>query len=399
MIRQWNLLLVVGLFAMGCDRALEQHEFELIQEDGYVIALTRGAPLYDSTPFRLVELTRVHEDPRVEASLLKDPGTFRPGPNGTLIVAERSIGRILVYDAEGEFIRQIGSIGSGPGQFQRVNSIQVIGDSLVFYDPGLHRLSIFDENGWLIETISTVEYGPYGTVNLLPQNLLAIYRTQGSKDSTYMTARVFRMETGETVASLRTGAVELADEGWTYGDPIPFNGVPIAQTVPCSRILMSSGREPEIDLYDVLGRLIRRIALDLPSRKVTADHVRRYWAGDDIRRTSQGVEPASPREKANKVFAESAGWWRGAVVDDSGYIWLQDAFTFYPSYQPTEFHVFDPEGRYLGMVKLPSEARASRTGIYIEGGLLYALVRDDSTGGLNPTVFRIEPAIAGLKYP
>ena len=98
-------MLMAGLLTTSCGRTPGEHVFEFRQEDGYTLALTSGAPLYDSPPFRLTELVRVHQNPEVVASLLKDPGTFRPGLNGTLIVAERTEGRILVYDDGGDLSR------------------------------------------------------------------------------------------------------------------------------------------------------------------------------------------------------------------------------------------------------------------------------------------------------
>ena len=401
----WDVLFVTAsaLLAIGCNPDPQQHRFRVVQRDGVLTATTASGPLFDSPPFELQEVARVKQDESIEASLLSDPHIFGPGPDNTLIVVERIEARVIVYDSDGEFIRQIGSLGSGPGQFQRIRSMQVIGDSLVFYDGGLSRLSIFNVDGRLIDTISTRYDWRQFSVDLLPQGLLAVYTIPPPADLTYMTVRLVRRANGETVASLVTGSVkrEVSAEidGVVLGSgPIPFTGEPIALAIPGPYILTSSGSKPEVDLYDIQGNLVRRISLDLRPRKVTAQMKNRYWAAEERRRALYG-RTVDPREKAEKIFSESAGWWSGAVADDAGYLWMQDAVYYPLAYQPRDFFVFDPEGRYLGKVQLPSEARRNRTGLRIKGGLLFALIKDTMSGGVVPVVYRIIPTYDEIAYP
>ena len=397
-------MLILLVFAGCSSRELETtHSFRIYEENGIKIAETTGGPKYDLAPFELHEVARVKQNESIEASLLADPHIFGPGPDNTLIVVERIEARVIVYDSDGEFIRQIGSLGSGPGQFQRIQSMQVIGDSLVFYDSQLDRLSIFSVNGHLIDTISTVEYGRQFNVDLLPHGLLVVYTIPPPTDSSFMAASVIRRATSEVMASLATGFVEQVVVGEANGivlasRPIPFTGVPIAMTAPGPDILITSSNKPEIEIYNTRGNLARRIRLDLPPRKVTATMRDRYWAVEERRLAIYG-RTVDPRGKAEQVFPKVAGWWDGAVADDAGYLWMQDAVHYSFTYDPTDFFVFDPQGRYIGKVTLPSEASRSRNGLRIKDGLLFALVRDASSGGMVPIVYSIIPAVDGLDYP
>ena len=205
------------------------------------------------------------------------------------------------------------------------------------------------------------------------------------------------------MANLATGFVEQVVVGEVNGivlasRPIPFTGVPIALTAPGPYILVSSGNKPEIEIYDARGNLARRIRLDLPPRKVTAAMRDRYWAVEERRRAIYG-RTVDPKEKAERVFPKVAGWWNGAVADDAGYLWMQDAVHYSFTYDPTDFFVFDPQGRYIGKVTLPSQAYRSRYGLRIEDGLLFALVRDSSSGGVVPVVYQILPTYDEIAYP
>ncbi len=82
-------------------------------------------------------------------------------------------------------------------------------------------------------------------------------------------------------------------------------------------------------------------------------------------------------------------------VPDAGYIWCLDVERL-DQHEPGEdwlYHVFDPEGRYLGTTELPT-TRPS-----IAGGLLMTFVEDPDTGEQVGTVFAIRPAVEGLVYP
>ena len=60
----------------------------------------------------------------------------------------------------------------------------------------------------------------------------------------------------------------------------------------------------------------------------------------------------------------------------------------------THIHIINPEGRYLGMTRLPSDL-----GWSIYDGKLLNIDRDEETGARIPTVYQIVPAVSGLKYP
>src|SRR5215213_5330837 len=53
-------------------------------------------------------------------------------------------GRIVAFGPDGRFLRTMGRKGSGPGEFQAIRTIQVLpGDSLLVFDGGLNRVSVF----------------------------------------------------------------------------------------------------------------------------------------------------------------------------------------------------------------------------------------------------------------
>ncbi len=72
--------------------------------------------------------------------------------NGNIYVAEPMprTGRVLVFDADGEFVRTIGRSGQGPGEYLQPFAVEWVGDALFVFDPGQSRLTRWNAGGELL---------------------------------------------------------------------------------------------------------------------------------------------------------------------------------------------------------------------------------------------------------
>lgn len=391
----------------ACEKDPREHSFQVIEEEGVPIALTLNGPLYDQPPFRLEYILSINQREDLPASLLKEPRDFAPGPDSTLIVVEQYEGRAVVFDQNGEFVRELGGKGAGPGQFEMLQDFKVLGDSLAFYDRSLFRLTFFHINGSLLDVLSTGNYGRMSGIDFLPGGLYALrtrYSLRFDRGFTFSKSiiTVVHGATGDTLTSLSTGEVVVGKKPAGAGAAgvttvvsiMPFTPTPSAIVAGDDRILVTTGDRPDITLFDFTGRPVRKIRLDLPPRPVTAKLKEIYWEGEESRYATLGRK-FDPSVKTQTIFPKHAGWWGTVIVDDAGYIWLQDV-TSNPAglpYRSCRFFVLDPEGRYLGNVDLPSLTGRILNGRY------YAIVRNPDTGAEIPTVFRIVPALDGVTYP
>ena len=100
---------------------------------------------------------------------LTDPTNVVTAPNGDIYVAESHtrgagpdvVGRISVFDGTGQFIKTIGKLGTGPGEFRRPHAM--VFDSLgrlIVADRQNHRIQILDTDGNYIG-----EYREFGRVS------------------------------------------------------------------------------------------------------------------------------------------------------------------------------------------------------------------------------------------
>ncbi len=90
---------------------------------------------------------------------LNQPNDVITTPEGIIFVADGhsgqgqnpapgSTGRILKYAADGEFIKEWGEIGIGPGEFRTPHALEMDSRGRLFVaDRGNHRIQIFDQDG------------------------------------------------------------------------------------------------------------------------------------------------------------------------------------------------------------------------------------------------------------
>jgi hypothetical protein len=80
-----------------------------------------------------------------------------------LFVLDQGNARVLVFDAKGNFLRQVGKQGGGPGEFQFPASLIITLDGrIAVYDMMRRGYSLFDANGTYLEHVALAE--GYGSI-------------------------------------------------------------------------------------------------------------------------------------------------------------------------------------------------------------------------------------------
>ena len=103
-------------------------------------------------------------------------------------------------------------------------------------------------------------------------------------------------------------------------------------------------------MYSVEGALLKLVRRATPNRPITAE------IADDYRtRLLEGNSrlPGSlRRQRADMPLPETMPAYMGFLVDDIGNLWVRE---YTRSSEPQSWVVFDPEGRFLGHVDMPTE--------------------------------------------
>jgi sugar lactone lactonase YvrE len=106
-----------------------------------------------------------------EARANKNPGPLDYGqastlaflPNGDFLLGDGyQNGRIIRYNAEGEFVSEFGSVGTGPSQFDLIHGVGMDRDHRIYVsDRDNNRIQVFTEDGEFIEEWPDI-MGPTG---------------------------------------------------------------------------------------------------------------------------------------------------------------------------------------------------------------------------------------------
>jgi hypothetical protein len=110
----------------------------------------RSGSFEDATLFASEELrVGTPDDPEAAFTWFRE---LEVAPDGSIFTGHPQESQIRVHDASGSFVRTIGRQGEGPGEFDRVGTMAIVGDTLWVLDYGLYRFSYFDLAGSPLET-------------------------------------------------------------------------------------------------------------------------------------------------------------------------------------------------------------------------------------------------------
>jgi len=111
---------------------------------------------------RVASYQRVESWTQANGIPFNDPFAIAVDPrNGNVCVTDARNQGVVVFDGDGTFLRQFGSEGNGPGEFERPTGIAVGSDGSIYVaDYDLDRIQKFDDTGRFILEWGTSGSGP-----------------------------------------------------------------------------------------------------------------------------------------------------------------------------------------------------------------------------------------------
>jgi len=131
----------------------------------YLLYLGKIQPKIEEVTLRpVLVLGREEDDPH---QAFYNPSIVRADRWGNIYVVDRGNNRIVKFDKDGKFLKEIGGIGQGPGEF--LEPVDVIIDQegrLFVADKGNLRIQIFDPDGHFLKSfkIRSISYALDGGV-------------------------------------------------------------------------------------------------------------------------------------------------------------------------------------------------------------------------------------------
>ncbi len=386
------------------------HTFQVFEENGINIAETRGGPKYPGELF-IYEKEMVIDTGQTEESLLYRPRQFVADTDGNFYIYDSGIGSILMFDADGQYLRSIGHKGQGPGEF-RGGQIQMVREGIIqFYDSSLRRTTRFNIDGTLLD-ITTLPVGvgilrPSGFMILENdvQLILTSDSDMANMGETQRRGAVTLSADGDTLGIVYTPwirimkKISLSIQGRTISAPTPmaFGPFPTSTYHPVHGTVLSSSTLPELQFFSTMGEHDRTIRIVMEAEPVTQrDRSETRQAHlSRIDQVDESLREIMEAQAQNMPFAEHKAFWSLVEIDNEGYFWLDTGLL--PALMVSDIHTYrilSPDGEYLG-----DTTRPFMLGSSISRGRLLILEEDPDTGEFIPTIYRIHSAIDGFIYP
>ncbi len=365
-------------------------------QDTLVIRAT--SPVWKSV--RLVQEVRIGVLEGQDAYTFGRVRTIAAGKDGSIFVGDEHGPRLLMYDSMGRFVKQIGRAGAGPGEYRTVRDLVTIPDGrLVHYDHETSRVTFYSPKG---EHQSSFPFR---------SSFFGLFRSDSAGRLMILGSRTAR------------GAPEAGDEKPVEGprlEPVVVR-VSTSGTVHDTIQQPELPRRPQVSSFGVMageGFLQPFDAENTTALSPHGYHVTGYTPryaidlhrGKQVLRIVRDIRPVPVARAERAEWQARADYYskrepRGASagvrvpaikpafrqidVDEDGRIWVyryvaaqKQAIAARPSNsalppitwrEPPTFDVFQPDGRFLGTVVLPS-----RTQLFLmRGNLLWGITRGE----------------------
>ena len=348
-------------------------------------------------PRRLEERMSIGVADGAEELMLGNVRAIDVGPDGVIHVLEGTP-TLKQFDSAGAFVRTVGRLGSGPGEYRRPDGgLAVLSDGrIVVRDPGNGRMAIFANDGAPVTTwrISSTFNTSRKLYRDSADNLYTLVLIDPADDPADWVLGVQRFAPdgtpGDSIAAPRwtwnRAIIKAQREGSTSVSDVPFSPEAHWAFSPLGYMVGGLATEYRIDVFHRGGVL--RIERNAPPVPVASEEAA------DLR-----------REATEEMASEYPGWtWNGPevpatkppfrelFVGDDGRIWVllsrpgikdptveADADGSRPApspwTEPVAFDVFEPDGRYLGEVSAPAGFLASPQPVF-RGDTVWATAED-----------------------
>lgn len=300
--------------------------------------------------------------------------------DGTVVVADLDDNTLHFFSATGAPLRNVGRVGSGPGEFRRVTWIgRCGGDSLHVWDMLQLRMAVFAPNGafvrqYAIPADSARGAGPFMTLACSSRGVIA-YQSQPGMPKVLRPAKNPSSPTREERAVRTTAAVSVGNSvgmvtrklgdhpsGSMYligggGFPLPLASTTYV-AVAGDRVFVGTADSTSTVAEYAPNGAMTMLKLNIPSRPTTADQRSRAAAAiaslapGQMRQLAEDSLKVAPMPAMLPPYSALFG-------DADGVLWVQLTVPGDPN---TRLRAVGGNGRTLGEITLRANAVVQEVG-------------------------------------
>ncbi len=301
------------------------------------------------------------------------------GPDGSIAVLDCAYACVRVYSPDGEYQRQIGRRGNGPGELQSIAFLGISEDGHVY----------LTGDGSEILGVHQYDYYTGEWLGSLPSLGTPPTCIEGAEESFYVRKDInFDVSSGEPMILISIAKFTLDDEEpvVTYiEDTAPFNPADMASMIKLvwygydiaadysgnTFIAPRSTGEAVVIIFDSDGMETGRIELDLEPVLRTDEEIEMERLILRAKMAAMDMDPMTPIEPD-----QYKPLIRGLEIDGEGNIWVQHGGPIVPT-----FSVFSSSGDLLFYAEVAGDHPDGNSWrFYIDGYGILAYAEDPSDG-------------------
>lgn len=378
-----------------------QASFAIRDSAGVPIVVNSGPAWSDGAQWRLgtrpiLRIGAVEGDPNQMLERVRDATRM---DDGTIVVLEGGTNEIRLFGSGGNFLRNLGGTGEGPGEFRFLTEMWVTGDTIFGFCNLQRRISVFDRGGEVIEdTRIEVDQGagaPAAERQFSDGTLLVL---SAPSAGLAFTLGIIQGNTWRVDRYSRDGRfmneIAFVKESDRWGHDIP--GVPSFPYLPLSlgigpyaasgeHVFTGDPATGSVERRSADGELTRVIRWPVGERRVTARDRSRYR--EARAEPPQGIDAVGwNRYLQETPFPDRMPAYSRLLVDAPGNLWVE---RYRPPWEDeSSWFVFDERGVWLGELATPPDLSVFEVGadhvlgierdaLGVPFVVMYPLVRDN----------------------
>jgi 6-bladed beta-propeller len=303
---------------------------------------------------------------------------------GRLVVANAGNLELCIFGPDGQFIRRIGRTGGGPGEYRAIQGVQRLrADSLLVYDPSLHRVSILDPEGHFVRSVPlsapSEALGSVVVVASLTDGTFVVgyseFRTGAPRpEAVTFTQRVYRYDSSGRL--LGPIGQFFASEHFVQSAPPSMGGIaywnrafgrqwsiaPVAHG-----FVAGEGSDFTVMQYGPTGAPVLLHRLARQPRAVTPEDIATYRQLS-LATTRPQDAVLEQRRLDEMPYPRTFPTYRRLLTDPKGRIWLEIYPT--PGEQSSDWVVLDPPAKRASSITLPPRFQLQAVGVSMLCGVL-----------------------------
>jgi hypothetical protein len=328
------------------------------EEYGVTVAMNPKNPMYRDNVFSLKEDLALGEKERNEKHMFYLLTDMDADSQGNIYVLDSENVNIKVYDQKGRYQRVISRKGERPGELQNPVDIYIDDKDLIYVcDSGNNRISIFNGQGDLVNSINFNEYSAGKIIGINPQGgiILRVDKTSLESSMNFITRVYF--------INIYSNKYKFVKNLYSVSVPIMQHfrkeEKGIALTIPYQKELCwtldSSGnvyigesQAYEIQVYSPEGKQIRRIEKEFEPSKVLKPDIENYVKDQFLFNKKERIFWSPIVQRQLRVPEHKPVFEKLFFADDKLFVLRSEK----GSKERSLLDVFDSEGRYSWRMRL-----------------------------------------------